>query len=165
MVDVIGLEDQAREVIKALDAKKRKVVTVESCTGGLLAAALTTTPGASAVFENGFVTYSNASKRDIIGVPAAMIEVHGAVSPDVARAMAEGGLARSGADIGISITGVAGPGASERKPEGLVYFHAVTRSGAFDARRIEFGAIGRTAVRIASVRQALSMLLAVNRAL
>lgn len=87
---MIGTEDQARDVIRALEARGRKLITVESCTGGLLAAALTATPGSSAVFDRGFVTYSNESKSELVGVPAELIAAHGAVSQEVARAMAEG---------------------------------------------------------------------------
>lgn len=158
----MGFDDEARAVLAALEAKGRMAATVESCTGGLVAAALTAIPGSSSVVDRGFVTYSNAAKSELVGVPAALIEAHGAVSPEVATAMAEGGLARSRADIVVSITGVAGPGGSDFKPEGLVCFHAARRDGAFEARRIEYGAIGRAAVRAASVREALNLFLLVN---
>ncbi len=152
----------AERVLAALSAKGRMLATVESCTGGLVAAALTDIAGSSAVVERGFVTYSNAAKAELVGVPAALIEAHRAVSPEVARAMAEGGLAHSRADIAVAVTGIAGPGGSEFKPEGLVCFHAARRDGAALARRREFGAIGRAAVRARSVEEALEMVLALN---
>ncbi|MEX2520632.1 MAG: CinA family protein [Paracoccaceae bacterium] len=153
---------RAEATLKALGAKGRMLATVESCTGGLVAAALTEIPGSSTVVERGFVTYSNAAKTELVGVPARLIEAHGAVSPEVARAMAAGGLARSHADIAVSVTGVAGPGGSEFKPEGLVCFHAVRRDGAELARRREFGAVGRANVRALAVAEALEMVLALN---
>lgn len=155
-------DDQARAVLEALEAKGRMAATVESCTGGLVAAALTAIPGSSRAVERGFVTYSNEAKTELVGVPPELIAAHGAVSPEVAQAMAAGGLARSHADIVVSVTGIAGPGGSEFKPEGLVCFHALRRDGAAEARRREFGAIGRAAVRAAAVREALDMLMALN---
>ncbi|QIE54469.1 CinA family protein [Pikeienuella piscinae] len=156
-------ETEACAVLTALKAKGRMAATVESCTGGLVAAALTAIPGSSDVVDRGFVTYSNAAKSELVGVPPELIKAHGAVSPEVAAAMAAGGLARSRADIVVSITGIAGPGGSESKPEGLVCFHAVSRDGASEARRIEYGAIGRHEVRAASVREALSLIIQINK--
>ena len=136
------------------------VATAESCTGGMVAAALTDIPGSSSVVERGFVTYSNAAKAECLGVPAVLLDSHGAVSEPVARAMAEGALANSPADLAISITGIAGPGGgSAKKPEGLVHFACARRGGETIHARIEFGPLGRDKVRAASVRQALSMLL------
>ena len=136
------------------------VATAESCTGGMVAAALTDIPGSSSVVERGFVTYSNAAKAECLGVPAVLLDSHGAVSEPVARAMAECALANSPADLAISITGVAGPGGgSAEKPEGLVHFACARRGGETVHAQIGFGPLGRDKVRAASVRQALSMLL------
>jgi len=152
----------AARVLAACEAQGLMVATAESCTGGMVAAALTDIPGSSVVVDRGFVTYSNEAKAEMLGVPAAMIAGHGAVSEPVARAMAEGAVAHSRAQLAVAITGVAGPGGgTTTKPEGLVHF-ACARAGAPTRHaRIEFGAIGRDAVRTASVRQALEMLLAV----
>lgn len=153
--------DLAVRVLDACREAGLMVATAESCTGGMVAAALTDIAGSSAVVERGFVTYSNAAKSELLGVPAQMIETHGAVSEPVARAMAEGALAASRADIAVAITGVAGPGGgTAAKPEGLVHF-ACTRRGRETAHvRVEFGALGRDQVRRAAVEQALSMLVA-----
>jgi nicotinamide-nucleotide amidase len=161
-----GSEDMqalATEVLRACAARGLMVATAESCTGGMVAAALTDIPGSSSVFERGFVTYSNAAKADCLGVAMALIETHGAVSEPVARAMAEGALVQSCADLTVAITGIAGPGGgSADKPEGLVHF-ACSRRGtggmiATDHLRIEFGPLGRGPVRMAAVKQALTML-------
>ena len=152
----------AEQVLAALAAKGRMLATVESCTGGMVAAALTDVAGSSAVVERGFVTYSNAAKTELVGVPAALIEAHGAVSAEVAQAMAEGGLAHSRADIAVAVTGIAGPGGSEFKPEGLVHFHAARRDGAALALRREFGPAGRARVRAMSVEAALELVLALD---
>ena len=135
------------------------LATVESCTGGLVAGALTAVPGSSDVVDRGFITYSNAAKTALVGVPAALIEAHGAVSEPVARAMAEGGLKAGGAGAAVAITGVAGPGGGGAdKPVGLVHF-ALARAGRETVRREErFGDLGREAVRLESVRVALEML-------
>lgn len=135
------------------------VVTAESCTGGLLAGAITEVPGASDVLERGFVTYSNAAKTEMLGVAPDLIAAHGAVSEEVARAMAEGALARSPATLAVSITGIAGPGGSGVKPEGRVCF-AIAHGTTCGAETVEFGALGRTPVRVASVEHALRLLLA-----
>ncbi|WP_428661711.1 CinA family protein [Reyranella sp.] len=120
------MREAAEHVLLACRKKKLKVVTAESCTGGLIAAALTAIAGSSDVVDRAFVTYSNEAKREMIGVPWDAILGHGAVSEPVARAMATGALARSNADIAVSVTGVAGPGGgSEEKPVGLVHFGAV----------------------------------------
>jgi nicotinamide-nucleotide amidase len=120
------VREAAEHVLLVCRAKKLKIVTAESCTGGLIAAALTAIAGSSDVVDRGFVTYSNEAKREMIGVPWDAILGHGAVSEPVARAMATGALARSNADIAVSVTGVAGPGGgSDEKPVGLVHFGAV----------------------------------------
>lgn len=133
------------------------LATAESCTGGLIAAAITEVPGSSAVFDRGFVTYSNAAKVQMLGVPMDLIEAHGAVSEEVARAMAKGALQHSGAQIAVSVTGIAGPGGSEHKPEGRVCFGIATADNC-ETRTEEFGAIGRSAVRAATVAVALSLI-------
>jgi len=151
----------AARVLAACEAQGLTIATAESCTGGMVAVALTDIPGSSAVVDRGFVTYSNDAKTEMLGVPAATIAAHGAVSEPVARAMAEAALARSRAGLAVAITGIAGPGGgTAKKPEGLVHF-ACARAGARTRHaRFEFGAIGRDAVRRAAVRQALEMLLA-----
>ena len=147
-------------MLNTCEARGLLVATAESCTGGMVAAALTDIPGSSSVVERGFVTYSNAAKAECLGVPVVLLDSHGAVSEPVARAMAEGALANSPADLAISITGVAGPGGgSAEKPEGLVHFACARRGAETIHARIEFGPLGRDQVRAASVRQALSMLL------
>lgn len=153
------VEAQAREVMRLAKARGWQVATAESCTGGLLAGALTALPGASSLLDRGFVTYSNGAKTEMLGVPAALIEAHGAVSEPVARAMAEGALARSKADVTVSITGIAGPdGGSEDKPVGLVHFALARSGGHVTHRREMFGDQGRKTIRDLSVRTALSML-------
>ncbi|HYD26678.1 CinA family protein [Brevundimonas sp.] len=153
------IELLARKVVEAARARGLMVAAAESCTGGLVTGALTAVAGSSAVVERGFVTYSNAAKSDLLGVPATMIEHHGAVSEPVARAMAEGALARSGGQVSVSVTGVAGPGGgSADKPVGLVHFAAAGPSGLVHVER-RFGDIGRERVRLDSVRTALELLL------
>ncbi len=150
----------AARLLAACAARGLMVATAESCTGGMVAAALTDIPGSSAVVERGFVTYSNEAKTELLGVPAGMIAAHGAVSEPVARTMAEGALARSRAQLAVAITGIAGPGGgTPQKPEGLVHFACAREGRATAHARIAFGAIGRDAVRVASVRQALEMLI------
>jgi nicotinamide-nucleotide amidase len=146
-------------LVKAKSAGLR-IASAESCTGGLVAAALTEAPGASEVFERGFVTYSNDAKTDLLGVPAPLIAAHGAVSAEVARAMAEGALAHSRADIAVSITGVAGPGGgSVEKPVGLVHFACARRDGVVVHVERRFGPLSRAAIRAAAVEQALDLLI------
>ena len=149
-------EARARRLIAACRARGWLLATAESCTGGLVSAALTDIAGSSDVVDRGFVTYSNAAKTAMIGVPAALIAAHGAVSEPVARAMAEGARAASGAGLAIAITGVAGPGASEAKPEGLVWFATATAAGTRAERR-DFGALGRARVRARAVETALEL--------
>ncbi|MDP1528474.1 MAG: CinA family protein [Rhodoferax sp.] len=149
----------ARQVIETAAAKGLTVATAESCTGGLVAAALTAIAGSSAVVERGFVTYSNAAKIELLGVPVELIETHGAVSEPVARAMADGAIMRSTARVSVSVTGVAGPGGgSPDKPVGLVHFGACGPAGSIHVEH-RFGDIGREAVRLAAVRIALGLLL------
>jgi nicotinamide-nucleotide amidase len=143
-------------------AKERglRVATAESCTGGLVSAALTDTPGSSAVFDRGFVTYSNAAKIDLLGVPPATIETHGAVSAETAIAMAEGALRHSLADVAVAITGVAGPGGgSAEKPVGLVHFGCARRGAATVHVERRFGRLSRAEIRSHAVDQALDLLL------
>jgi nicotinamide-nucleotide amidase len=149
----------AYDVIARARAAGVTLATAESCTAGLISAALTEVPGASAVLERGFVTYSNAAKAEMLGVAPELIAAHGAVSEEVAAAMAAGALAASAADMAVAVTGVAGPGGSARKPEGMVCFARAGTGGAV-TRTVQFGALGRTPVRVASVEQALRMLLA-----
>jgi len=153
------IQTQAQAVITAAIRRGVTLATAESCTGGLVAGALTAVAGSSAAVERGFVTYSNAAKTEMLGVPAGLIDRHGAVSEPVARAMAEGALARSPAGLTVSVTGVAGPGGgSADKPVGLVHLAAVDSAGMIhEAHR--FGDVGREAVRLASVRVALGLLL------
>ena len=135
------------------------IATAESCTGGLVAAALTSVAGSSMVFERGFVTYSNRAKMELLGVPGGLIEEHGAVSEQVARAMAEGALKHSRADLAVSITGIAGPGGgSPDKPVGLVHFACAARDGATMAIRFNYGDPGRAEVRYQAMHTALGLL-------
>jgi nicotinamide-nucleotide amidase len=138
---------------------KIKIATAESCTGGLIAALLTEIPGSSDVVERGFVTYSNEAKRDSLGVPGDLIADFGAVSEPVARAMAEGALNNSRAQISVSVTGVAGPGGgSALKPVGLVHFGAARRGRNIIHEMQRFGDIGREEIRLKSVEFALELL-------
>jgi len=152
---------RAEAVLGAARAAGLRLATAESCTGGLIAAALTDIPGSSAVVDRGFVTYSDAAKTQMLGVDPDLIAAHGAVSATVARAMAEGALAHSPADIAVAVTGIAGPGgATPTKPEGLVHFACARRGHPAAHGAVEFGAIGREAVRAGSVLHALDMILA-----
>ena len=154
------LHDLAVQVLEACKAKGLMLATAESCTGGLVAATLVDIPGSSAVVERGFVTYSNAAKAELIGVPMGLIDHYGAVSEPVAVTMATGALQRSNAQIAVAITGVAGPGGgTDAKPEGLVHFACAGTGQPTEHARIEFGPIGRTEVRHASVKQAFEMVL------
>ena len=153
------LVQRAEVLLDTLKTRSMMIATAESCTGGLIASLLTEIPGSSAAVERGFVTYSNAAKSACLGVPNALIEREGAVSEDVARAMAEGALAQSEADLAVSVTGIAGPGGeTPTKPVGLVHI-AVARSGAPTRHEAcRFGDIGRGAVRLATVSAALTLL-------
>ena len=158
MIDA-KLRASAKRVLDACRARGLRVATAESCTGGLVAGALTEIAGSSDVVECGFVTYSNAAKQTMLGVPVSTLKRHGAVSAETAGAMAAGALRNSPADLAVAITGIAGPGGGSRhKPVGLVYFAAASRSGRRLQRRVLFGKIGRRRVRERSVAQALALL-------
>jgi nicotinamide-nucleotide amidase len=154
--DLIAL---AAEVLERARARDELLATAESCTGGLVAGALTTVPGSSDVFDRGFVTYSNTAKSEMLGVPFWLIEKHGAVSEDVARAMAGGALTHSNASLAVAVTGIAGPdGGTPEKPVGLVHFAAGRPDGRMHHERVVFGDVGRAEVRRRSVERALSLL-------
>ena len=148
----------------ALRAKGWRLVTAESCTGGLIAAACTSVAGSSDWFERGFVSYSNEAKSELLGVDAALIAAEGAVSESVACAMAEGALAHSPADLAVAVTGIAGPGGgSASKPVGLVWLALAQRGGAVAAERLQLGG-DRAAVRAQTVQIALARLLLIATA-
>jgi len=152
------LTNMAEELLTACRAKNLTLATAESCTGGLIAGLLTEIPGSSDVVERGFVTYSNAAKAETIGVPATLIAMHGAVSEEVARAMAAGALAHSQADIAVAVTGVAGPGGgTASKPVGLVHLAAARRGGPVKHLECRFGDIGRGPIRLATIKAALDL--------
>ena len=155
-------DDIDEAATRLLDICKRNnltIATAESCTGGLLSAALTEIPGSSDVFDRGFVTYTNDAKRAMLNVPADVLEQFGAVSRETAEAMATGALAHSPADLAVSITGIAGPGGGRPdKPVGLVHFAAALRAGRLVHEAQRYGDIGRANVRRQSVLQALDML-------
>jgi len=151
--------DLATSVLETCRRAKLKLATAESCTGGMIAAALTDIAGSSDVVERGFVTYSDEAKTELLGVPAATIAAHGAVSAQVATAMAQGALARAPVDLAVSVTGIAGPGgATSGKPVGLVYFGIARKSGAARVERHTFHG-DRAAVRAAATERALELLL------
>ena len=153
------IEILASRVIEAAIEKSLTLTTAESCTGGLVMAALTAVVGSSAAVDRGFVTYSNVAKTRILGVPAELIVAQGAVSEAVALAMARGAIAQSEAEVAVSITGIAGPGGgSDDKPVGLVHFAASGPTGLTYAEH-RFGDLGREGIRLASVRVALDMFL------
>jgi nicotinamide-nucleotide amidase len=153
------LRAAARDVLDACRARNLKLAVAESCTGGLLAAALTEIPGSSDVLDRGFVTYSNAAKQAMLGVPASVLETQSAVSKETAEAMAAGALQRSGADVTAAVTGVAGPGGgTAAKPVGLVHFAAARRGGRLLQRERRYGDLGRAEIRRRSVLDALAML-------
>jgi nicotinamide-nucleotide amidase len=159
-----SLRRSAGHVLDLCRARGLRVATAESCTGGLVAAALTEIAGSSDVVDCGFVTYSNEAKHKILGVPARTLKHHGAVSAETAAAMANGALKNSHADLAVAITGIAGPaGGSKQKPVGMVYFAAAARGGLCVARNRRFGKIGRAGVRRRSVAQALKLLEAVAK--
>jgi nicotinamide-nucleotide amidase len=154
--DIRRLAEEALRLARGLELM---IVTAESCTGGLVAGALTEIPGSSDAFDRGFVTYSNAAKTAMLGVPSALIEAHGAVSEPVARAMAEGAISASGAGLSVAITGVAGPGGgSLEKPVGLVHFAAARAGHPTLHLERRFGDLGRSEVRRLSVIAALELL-------
>ncbi|MEL6266465.1 MAG: CinA family protein [Pseudomonadota bacterium] len=158
------LERLAVDLLALCKRRQLMVATAESCTGGLIAACMTDIPGSSAMVERGYVAYANEAKTEMLGVPAALIAQHGAVSEPVARAMAKGALTRSRADITVAVTGIAGPGGgTPAKPEGLVHFAWASQHGDLEHQRVEFGPIGRGAVRAATVELALEGLLEMGR--
>jgi nicotinamide-nucleotide amidase len=158
------LREKAAQVLDLCRAHGLKVATAESCTGGLVAGALTEIAGSSDVVDRGFVTYSNEAKETMLGVPPATLKRHGAVSAETAAAMASGALKNSLANIVVAITGIAGPsGGSQQKPVGLVHFAAASRNGRLIARERQYGDIGRESVREQSVADALDLLEALAR--
>jgi nicotinamide-nucleotide amidase len=153
------IDEKARSLLERCKSERLRVATAESCTGGLVSACLTAIAGSSDVLDRAFVTYSNEAKQEMLGVPPALLEQHGAVSEEVARAMAEGALSRSGADLTVAITGIAGPGgATSTKPVGLVYVATAKRGEETLCERHVFAG-DRQTVRLSSVERALSMLL------
>ncbi|GGD34234.1 CinA family protein [Sinisalibacter lacisalsi] len=155
MTDAAALIDLCRD-------KGLTLASAESCTGGMIGAALTDIAGSSDVFERGVITYSNAAKVALLGVSEATLADHGAVSEAVAREMAAGLLARAPVDIAVSVTGIAGPGGSEHKPEGRVCFGIATAAGT-RSETVEFGALGRARVRAAATAHALALVAAAAR--
>lgn len=159
MTNLIDLTPPARELIAAAKQQGLKIATAESCTGGLIIGVLTEIAGSSAVVDRGFVTYSNAAKIQMLGVPAELIANFGAVSEEVAIAMVEGALAASEADLAVAVTGVAGPGGgSPEKPVGLVHLAAMRRGQPAQGAERRYGDIGRSPIRLATVGEALAMM-------
>ncbi|WP_313137343.1 CinA family protein [Paracoccus jeotgali] len=150
--------DRAARLLDLARSQGATIATAESCTGGMIAAALTDLAGSSAVFDRGFVTYSNAAKEQMLGVSAATLARFGAVSVEVAAEMASGARARSGVTLAVSVTGIAGPRGSEHKPEGRVCFGLASADG-IHTETVEFGAIGRARVRAATTVHALDLLI------
>lgn len=148
----------AAAILHAARVRGLHIATAESCTGGLISAALTEIAGSSDVFDRGFVTYSNAAKRDMLGVSLETIATHGAVSEETAREMAQGALAHSAAQIAVSVTGIAGPGGSAHKPEGRVCFGLARTGQPTRSETVDFGPLGRSNVRQATVKHALYLL-------
>ena len=148
----------AKTVLELAKARNMMIATAESCTGGMVVAALTDIPGSSAVVDRGFVTYSNEAKIDMLGVRPETLAANGAVSEEVALEMAEGAILQSRADIALAITGIAGPGGSEHKPEGRVCFGLARKGLKTLTETVEFGAMGRDRVRLLSRNHALEML-------
>lgn len=140
-----------------------RIATAESCTGGMISAAITDVPGSSDIFDRGFVTYSNAAKTEMLGVTVATLQANGAVSEPTAREMAEGALARSQATLAVSVTGIAGPGGSEFKPEGRVCFGLARKDAPTRTETVDFGPIGRDGVRAATRDHALDLLISALR--
>ncbi|SFS53571.1 nicotinamide-nucleotide amidase [Sulfitobacter marinus] len=153
----MGFSDAAVLLERAI-ARGVMITCAESCTGGMVAAALTDLAGSSTMFDRGFVTYTNDAKIDLLGVSPETLDQFGAVSEQAAREMARGALAHSKADIAVSITGIAGPGGSEHKPEGRVCF-ALAKADQVKAHTVEFGPLGRGNVRLAARDHALTLLL------
>ena len=159
MIIAPDIERQAEDLLAFYRRYRLTLATVESCTGGLVAAVLTGIPGASDVIDRGYVTYSNRAKHEMVGVPKELLERFGAVSEQAARAMAIGALSRCPANVTVAITGIAGPGGgSEEKPVGLVHFAAAREGRETLHVERQFGEIGREAIRAASVLQAFDLL-------
>jgi nicotinamide-nucleotide amidase len=156
-----ALRAKTAQVLDLFRDRGLKIATAESCTGGLVAGALTEIAGSSDVVDRGFVTYSNEAKEAMLGVPSATLARHGAVSAETAAAMAAGALKNSSADVVVAITGIAGPGGgTQQKPVGLVHFAAASRDGRSLARERRYGDVGRQSVREQSVAEALDLLAA-----
>lgn len=158
------IETLATEVLDKSRQKKWKLATAESCTGGLIAGSLTEIAGSSDVFDRGFIIYSNVAKNRMIGVSTDTLRAHGAVSEEVAREMALGSLNAASVDITVAVTGVAGPGGTPTKPAGRVHLAVATKDGIAEHRKMDYGELGRSEVRQATVVTALEMLVkALNR--
>src|SRR6187431_972426 len=154
--DIVAAGERLLQICRR---KKLTIATAESCTGGLVAGMLTEIPGVSSMLDRGFITYSNRAKQEMLGVPAATLEAHGAVSRETAEAMAKGALADAPVDLAVSVTCVAGPdGGSDEKPVGRVHFAAASRSGQLNHVERRFGDPGRAEIRKRSVLQAIVML-------
>ena len=158
------IEATARAIVADFTKKELLIATAESCTAGLIAGAITEISGSSNIFDRGFVTYSNEAKREMIGVANATLKAHGAVSRETALEMAEGAIGNSGANISVAVTGIAGPGGgSEDKPVGLVHLAAARRGSKSIHREMRYGDLGRSGIRLATVRTALEMLIEIGR--
>ena len=158
MIDA-DIAERARTLIEHCKAAGLTIATAESCTGGLVVAALTDIAGSSAVVDRGYITYSNEAKMEMLGVSAHTLEAHGAVSRETALQMSAGALLRSGADLAVAVTGIAGPsGGSAEKPVGLVHLAARDRRGHLHHIESRYGDIGRHGIRLATVQTALGML-------
>lgn len=155
----------AESLLEICTARDLRVTTAESCTGGMVAAAITDVAGSSSIFERGYVTYSNAAKVELLGVSADTLTAHGAVSEEVVREMADGARLRAGADIAVAISGIAGPGGSEFKPEGRVCLALSARELRTRSETVEYGPIGRAQVRGKARDRALELLLKAARLL
>lgn len=151
------MSELAEKLLQVASSKDLVIATAESCTGGMVAAAITDIPGSSSIMDRGFVTYTNAAKMDLLGVKQSTLEMHGAVSEPVAYEMAEGARQNSKADLAVSITGIAGPGGSDFKPEGRVCFGISSKTKTI-TETVEFGAIGRNNVRESARNHALELL-------
>lgn len=149
---------RAKDIVERASAAGIVIATAESCTGGMISAVITDIAGSSRVLDRGFVTYSNAAKMDMLGVSADTLDTHGAVSEQVAVEMATGALKHSNATLTVSVTGIAGPGGSDFKPEGRVCFGIATEQGV-ETQQVDFGPLGREGVRSATVAHALELLL------
>lgn len=146
------------QIVETASENRKKITTAESCTGGMVSAAITDVAGSSSIFERGFVTYSNQAKIEMLGVSAETLSAHGAVSEEVVREMALGACEAARADIAVSISGIAGPGGSDHKPEGRVCYGLATATGV-STETIDHGPIGRAAVRTAATNHALQLIL------